>query len=167
MQAVELRLTDRLEQLPDSARVWIYQSDRPFTDDEVSVIRSQVNSFINEWTAHSQQLAAAGDVLFERFIVLAVDERQAGASGCSIDKSVHFIKGVESQFNVALFDRMNFAFLQDDEVAVLPSSDFTQLYASQGLHEDTLVFDNLIQTIGDMKRGWIKPLKLSWHKRFV
>ncbi len=174
MQAVEVRLSDKLETLPDSARVWIYQSSSPFNETELAVIRSQINAFVGEWTAHSQQLAAAGDVLFEHFIVLAVDENQAGASGCSIDKSVYFIKSIENQYNTQLFERMNFAFLDEGEVRVLPSTEFSKRYTeggypdtSGGISDDTLVFDNLVQRIGDMKKGWIKPLSSSWHKRFV
>ena len=181
MQAIELRLSDKLESLPDSARVWIYQSSRPFTESEITVIRSQINGFVGEWTAHSQQLTAVGDVLFEHFIVLAVDEKQAGASGCSIDKSVYFIKSIENQYDTQLFERMNFAYLDDGEVRVVSSSEFSKRYTvrkdsygegynpeiSGRLSDDTLVFDNLVQSIGDMKKGWVKPLANSWHKRFV
>lgn len=167
MQAVEIRLSDKLERLPNSARVWIYQSTRPFTEMEIEVLRSQINGFVGVWTAHSHQLAAAGDVLFERFIVLAVDENQAGASGCSIDKSVNFIKGIENQYVTQLFERMNFAYLEDGEVVVVPSSEFSRLHTEGVLSENTLVFDNLVQSIGDMKTQWIKPVKSSWHKRFV
>ena len=167
MQAIELRLSDKLESLPDSARVWIYQSSRPFTENDITVLRSQINGFVGEWTAHSQQLTAAGDVLFEHFIVLAVDEQQAGASGCSIDKSVYFIKSLENQYQTALFERMNFAYLDDGEVRVVPSSEFSKRYTEGGLSDDSLVFDNLVQSIGDMKKGWVKPLANSWHKRFT
>lgn len=167
MQAVEIRLSDKLERLPNSARVWIYQSTRSFTNMEIEVLRSQINGFVDDWTAHSHQLAAAGDILFEHFIVLAVDENQAGASGCSIDKSVNFIKGIENQYVTQLFERMNFAYLEDGEVCVVPASEFSTLYTEGVLSENTLVFDNLIQSIGDLKTQWIKPVKSSWHKRFV
>ena len=167
MQAIEIRLSDKLERLPDTTRVWIYQSTRPFTEMEITVLKSQINGFVSEWTAHSHQLAAAGDVLFERFIVLAVDENQAGASGCSIDKSVNFIKGIENQYVTQLFERMNFAFLEDGDVSVVSSAEFSRLYTEGVLSENTLVFDNLVQSIGTMKSQWIKPVKSSWHKRFV
>lgn len=166
MHTVELRLSDKLEALPDSARVWIYQSSRPFNEREITVIKSQINGFVSEWTAHSQQLMAAGDVLFEHFIVLAVDEKQAGASGCSIDKSVYFIKSIENQYDTQLFERMNFAYLDEGEVSVVSSSEFSKRYTEGGLSDETLVFDNLVQSIGDMKKGWVKPLANSWHKRF-
>jgi hypothetical protein len=174
MEAIEIRLSDTLEKMPETARVWIYQSSRPFSEMELTVLRSQLRAFVGDWTAHSNQLSAAGDVLFERFLVLAVDESQAGASGCSIDKSVNFLKGIENQYNTQLFERMHFAFLHGEDVEVVPSGEFSRLYTVHkdsfgegGISENTLVFDNLVQSIGDMKKQWIKPLNKSWHKRFV
>jgi hypothetical protein len=167
MEAIEIRLSDTLEKMPETARVWIYQSSRSFSEMELTVLRSQLRAFVGDWTAHSNQLSAAGDVLFERFLVLAVDESQAGASGCSIDKSVNFLKSIENQYNTQLFERMHFAFLQGEDVEVVPSGEFSRLYTEGGISENTLVFDNLVQSIGDMKKQWIKPLNKSWHKRFV
>ncbi len=167
MEAIEIRLSDTLEKMPETARVWIYQSSRPFSEMELTVLRSQLRAFVGDWTAHSNQLSAAGDVLFERFLVLAVDESQAGASGCSIDKSVNFLKSIENQYSTDLFERMHFAFLHGEDVEVVPSGEFSRLYTEGGISENTLVFDNLVQSIGDMKRQWIKPLNKSWHKRFV
>ena len=81
-----------LNKLSDSARVWIYQSNREFTDSESQEIREAASQFVQSWKAHEVQLLAAAEVLYNRFIVLSVDENIAGASGCSIDKSVKFIR---------------------------------------------------------------------------
>lgn len=167
MEAIEIRLSDVLEAMPDTSRVWIYQSSRPFTESELEALDQQIAQFVNEWAAHSRPLSAAGDVLFERFIVLAVDENQEGASGCSIDTSVRFIKGIENQYNTQLFERMNFAFLNGEEVDVVPSGEFARLYTEGVIYDETLVFDNLVPHLGAMKTQWLKPLNKSWHKRFV
>ena len=160
-------MSAKILNLPDAARVWVYQSTRPFSEKETVVLKSQINGFVSEWTAHSQQLAAVGDVLMNQFIVLAVDEKQAGASGCSIDKSVHFLQSIENQFNTQLFDRLNFAYLNDNNVEIAPSTAFSRLYTEGVISDDTLVFDNLVATISDLKTKWMKPLRESWHRRFV
>ena len=96
--------------MPDHARVWVYQSSRPFSEIEILVLTSQINGFVGEWTAHRKTLLAAGALFFDQFIVLSVDESLNEASGCSIDASVYFIKDIERQYNVQLFERMNFAY---------------------------------------------------------
>ena len=167
MTATENTIDTKIFDLPEESRVWIYQSTRPFSAQEITVLKSQLNAFTAEWTAHSKQLCAVGDVLYNQFIVLAVDEKQAGASGCSIDKSVKFMQGIENQYDVQLFERMNFAWLEDEIVKTAPSNDFKRLFTEGGIKPETLVFDNLITSVGDLKRSWLKPLMKSWHKRFV
>ncbi len=156
-----------LRGMPDTARVWIYQSTRSFTETETVVLTSQINGFVGEWTAHRKTLLAAGAVFYNQFIVLSVDESLNDASGCSIDASVYFIKDIENQYNVPLFERMNFAYLDGETVKTVPSTVFPQLYTEGSISDDTLVFDNLVNTVGALKTAWLKPLKTSWHRRFV
>jgi hypothetical protein len=155
-----------LRGMPDQARVWIYQSTRPFTDIETVVLTSQINGFVGEWTAHRKTLLAAGGVYYNQFIILSVDESLNEASGCSIDASVYFVKDIENQYNVQLFERMNFAYLDGETVKTVPSTAFPRLYTEGGITDDTLVFDNLVNTVGTLKTSWLKPLKTSWHRRF-
>ena len=154
-------------QLADHARVWIYPSNRPFSEREQLVLTSQINGFVYEWAAHGRDLLASGGVLFNQFIVLAVDEQKTGASGCSIDKSVNFVKDLAAQYNVSLFDRLTFTFLTNGQVETAKSSDFKRLFTEGVINSDTLVFDNLVNNVGDLRTAWLKPLASSWHKRFV
>lgn len=156
-----------LRGMPDSARVWIYQSTHPFTEMETVVLTSQINGFVGEWTAHRKTLLAAGGVYYNQFIILSVDESLNEASGCSIDASVYFIKSLENQYGVRLFERMNFAYLDGETAKAVPSSAFAQLYTEGAINDDTLVFDNLVNTVGALRTSWLKPLKSSWHRRFV
>src|SRR5690606_12739531 len=91
-------------------RVWIYQADRFLTDNEVADIDLLLQDFVAQWTAHGSALAGKSRVQYNLFLILEVDEAQTGASGCSIDKSVHFIKSLEQRFSVGFFDRMKVAF---------------------------------------------------------
>jgi hypothetical protein len=159
--------TAPLFDLADHARVWVYQSNRPFSEREQIVLTSQISGFVQDWAAHGRELLASGGVLLDQFIVLAVDERQAGASGCSIDKSVNFMKELAAQFDVSLFDRLTFTFVKDGQVETAASSDFKRLFTEGVIDGDTLVFDNLVNNVADLRTQWLKPLALSWHKRFV
>jgi len=72
--------------MPANSRVWVYQSNRAFTDNEVEKINEQLTLFVDKWVSHNQALKAYGAVYHNQFVVLMVDESQAGASGCSIDR---------------------------------------------------------------------------------
>jgi hypothetical protein len=147
---------------PDVSRVWIYQADRNLTDNETIKISNQLKQFARQWTAHNMQLNATGEVFYNRFIVLVVDETQAGASGCSIDKSVHFLKELESEYAVTLFDRMDIAVIQNEGLTTFP---LQQLKKDKALlQEDTLVFNNSLSTLSAFKNEWLLPKSKSWLK---
>src|SRR6202000_155504 len=103
-------------QFSENSRVWIYQADRKLTDAEATEIQQYLSQFAQQWTAHNHQLKAKGEVRYNRFLILVVDETQAGASGCSIDKSVHFMQEIEKRFGINLFDRFNLAYRDGEEV---------------------------------------------------
>ena len=103
------------ESLPDNSRVWIYQSDREFTTEEALQIEEKGKEFVEHWTAHQQTLMAGFKIFHHIFLVLSADESHNGASGCSIDKSVHFISEIEKEFKVNLFNRLNLVYLQNEK----------------------------------------------------
>lgn len=156
-----------LDAFPPDARVWVYQSSRAFTEAEVPGIERALSEFARQWVSHNRQLRAAGAVLHQRFIVLAVDETQADASGCSIDKSVTFLKNLQAALGVDLFDRMRLAYLDGEEVHSLPSVEFSDRYARGVIDDQTLVLDPLVDTMGKLRESFVKPLRESWHKRLV
>ena len=153
--------------LSDTSRVWIYQSNRPFTAQELVALQPAVKRFASQWVSHNQQLRAFAHVFHEQFIVLMVDESFAGASGCSIDSSVHFVKQIEGAFQVDLFDRMTFTFKDGEEIKTAHREQFAELFRNGKIDGDTLVFDNLVKTKKEFEDAWIKPLNSSWHKRMV
>lgn len=155
------------EHLPDESRVWVYQSNREFDEKELAELEVHLAKFAEDWVSHNRALKASAVLLERRFIVLMVDESQVGASGCSIDKSVHFMKILESEYGLDLFDRMLFSYQNEEVVAVAKRDLFAELYASGKINDETLVFNNLIQTKKELKEKWLIPLKESWHANFV
>lgn len=155
------------EKLSPESRVWIYQSNRPFIEEELNELRPALQRFAEGWVSHNQALLAWADVLQKRFIVLMVDESEAGASGCSIDKSVVFLKELENQYDIELFDRWLFAYELNGRVHARPREVFVKEYAAGEIDEETIVFDNLVKTKHEFDHHWKRPLKESWHARMV
>jgi hypothetical protein len=42
------------KEMPKTSRVWIYQSDKYFSDDEVNKIGTKIDSFISNWINHGE-----------------------------------------------------------------------------------------------------------------
>jgi hypothetical protein len=151
--------------MQENSRVWIYQSDRALNKNEIDTAISILKDFTNTWTAHNNQLKATFEIKYNRFIVLIVDENQAGASGCSIDKSVHIMKDLEQKFNINLFDRFHTAWKVNEEVISASRENFEQLIKEGEINNETIVFNNLVQTYSQYQQNWEIHFKDSWHAK--
>ena len=156
-----------IEQMPYDARVWVYQSKRILSDAEVNIIKKSGTDFIVGWAAHGANLKASFDVVYNRFIVIAVDEKQAAASGCSIDKSVRFVKELDQQFDLNLFDRLQVAYRIENEIKSCHLSEFEKLAAQNIVDGSTIVFNNMVSNKTDFDKQWEIPLKKSWQSRVL
>lgn len=147
------------------SKIWIYQSNRAFTNAEVTAIQQKLDAFTSQWKAHGHQLKAKAEVLHSFFIVFTVDEAMAGVTGCSIDSSVRIIKEIEQEYNVDLFDRFNIAYKVEDKVVVTNKEDFETLVNIKAVGPKTIVFNNLVQTREEFENKWETPFEESWHSK--
>ena len=155
------------DSLPDEARIWIYQSNRPFTEEELTKLKPEVDQFLEKWTAHGANLKAGVTFPYNRFIIIGLDQEINAASGCSIDASVHFIQSLEKEYHIDLLDKMNVTFKQGEFIAYKPLIDFKKLVKNRSVSPKTIVFNNLVNTKEEFESDWEIPLAESWHNRFL
>ena len=155
------------KELPDSARIWIYQCSRSFSEEELEEVKESLNAFIEQWTAHGSDLKAGYEIRYKRFIILALDQSKTLASGCSIDASVHFIQQLEKKYEVELLDKMNVSYKQGDFIAYKPLADFKKMAKQKAVSKNTIVFNNLVTNKGEYIEHWEVPASESWHNRFM
>ena len=154
------------EQLPPQARIWIYQSDREFTEAESLEIEAKIKAFVTEWSAHGAALQASGQLLHNRFVVLGANEDVTAPSGCSIDSSTQFIRTLESDYQVNLFDRTHLAFREKDGIKTYTLTEMPMLVAAGKISAETPYFDNLVGEAGALKNDWVKPAGNSWLRKY-
>ncbi len=56
--------------LAKNSRVWIYQSDRAFTKNEIALISLKAEDFINSWTRHGDDLKGSFTIKYNQFLVI-------------------------------------------------------------------------------------------------
>lgn len=152
--------------LPDHSKVWIYQSNRRFTEQELELVSAKTSEFLKQWSAHGTSLQAGFEIKYERFIIIAVNQDEQSATGCSIDASVRFIQELEQDLSVELMDKMNVAFKQGEFVNFKPLLDFKKMAKSGAIGKKTIVFNNLVTNISEYNDNWEVPAHESWHSRF-
>lgn len=160
-------LTTSFDLLPDSARIWIYQTSRPLTDAELAATNPLLTKFVADWTSHGRALQAGVAFLHRQFLVVGLDESQAGASGCSIDASVHFVQQIERLLTIELLNKSRLAFLTDTGAVQLHDRrELREAAATGALAPESLYFDNTISTKAQLKASWPMPADQTWLRKY-
>ncbi|MFZ1704251.1 MAG: hypothetical protein WAT79_07885 [Saprospiraceae bacterium] len=151
------------------SRVWIFQSERWLTDQEIKEGQIVIDQFLDNWTSHSEILPAHGTIINKLFIVLIVDQSYVSAGGCSQDKMMHFIEDLGQHWGTDLLGRTQVAYCQNmgDEAKLIELQQLKNAYDSGEITENTLVYDNLVDTKEKFENQWLKKMGDSWHKRFL
>ncbi len=152
--------------LADDSRIWIFQANRKFSTEEKEIIISKLNTFIADWNAHGAELLADFDLPYDQFIVVGVDENQATASGCSIDKLTKLVREIDADYSYDLLNRMLVSYENNEDVIIEKLPTFKQK-VKDGTIKDVKVFNNGVASLKDFKQNWLLPLDQSWAKTLL
>lgn len=155
-----------LENLSSTSRIWIFQSDRKLSADDQQKINQKLTTFIPEWAAHGQSLYGGYEVQNDYFVVVAVDESKAPPSGCSIDSMMHVIQGLGQELGIDFLNRLNSVIEDNGELRLISQQEFRENAKAGNINEETVVFNNLIQTIAELPQ-WKTTVGNSWHKNIL
>jgi hypothetical protein len=146
----------------DDSRVWIFQSNRTFTEHETLEIDDQLYNFYVQWTSHGAAVTGWSKSVLNYFIIVIADETASGVSGCSTDGMVRLMKSFERQYNITLFDRLQISFLVKDKAQALPMQQVKYALDNGYIQEDTLLFNNTVLSKKELLEKWLVPLNKSW-----
>jgi hypothetical protein len=154
------------DQLPPDARLWIFAAERPLSAAESSRVLGEADTFINQWMAHGVPLTAGRDLRHGQFVLVGVDERAAGVSGCSIDALVRRMQQLESVLGLELINNGPVLYREGEAVVRVSRDRFAELAASGTVGLNTRVFDNTLTRVGDLLAGkWEVRAADAWHAR--
>jgi len=157
-------LVNRFEELPDTARVWVYGVDREIDGNSQAVLLHEVEAYLRDWTAHGVPLSAGRDLSENRFLAIAVDQEQAGASGCSIDGLFRTLKSLEQKIGAGIITSGLIFFRGGDgTIRSVTRDDFTELGTSGEVDGETEVFDLSVVTLGEWRARFTSRAADSWH----
>ena len=156
------------DKLPDDARVWVFAAAAPVDDIDAGKLLAAVDAYLVTWKAHGHPLTAARDWRDERFLVIGVDQRTEGASGCSIDGLFRTLQDLERAVGSSMVGGgLVFFRGPGDLVCALPRDDFEALARRGGADGKTPVFDTTVTSAGDYRLRFEQPASSSWHKALL
>jgi hypothetical protein len=144
----------KFEELPENSRVWVYQSDRELEEKELEHIKSKTAEFLSTWESHGTPVPASFNIIQGRFLVIAADESSFGISGCSTDKSVHFIKSLESSLDLGFFNRSLIPFKTDSGISFHRMDKLKTLINEGEIKREDVVYNTLVSNISELKNSF-------------
>ena len=151
------------DSLPDSARIWVFGSDRPVTGPAAERLLGEVDRFLGEWRAHGAPLRCARLWADNRFLVVGVDQTDANASGCSIDGLFRALQGLEREIGARLVGGGR-VYYRDHAGAAQSAAraELDDLVARGVIGPDTVVFDTSITDLGEWRAKFEQPARKTW-----
>ena len=154
---------EQLQTLDSSSRLFVYTADSEISNDYKYRLVAKLDQFSSTWEAHGVKLNAAYELIVDRMLIIAVDERNQQATGCSIDKLVHLLKGEE----VDWFNRMNVHFAENETWKTLHIMDLLEKVKSGELSDNIKVLNSTVLTLSEAEGFLIQTLKKSWLNNMI
>jgi len=151
------------ETLPDSARVWVFGSDKVLSEEGTKSLLTGVDAHLEDWKAHGAPLTVGREWRDGRFLVVAVDQSTTGASGCSIDGLFRVLQQLEREVGANLVGggRVFYRGAQG-EVQMTTRDQVAGLANSGVISKDTVVFDTSLTDLGTFRACFERRAKESW-----
>ena len=153
--------------LPPNAKVWIYQSDRNLSNIDIELIEKEVKLFLNNWSSHNKEIESSFEIRYNRFLIIGLNENINSASGCSIDKSLNFIKDLQSLLKVNFLNRLDVAYKTGNDINSISLSEFQTMIREKKLSKDSIVYNNMISSKQSYINNWETTIENSWHKKLL
>jgi len=152
------------DSLPDSSRLWMFPADRPLSPEEQDALMRSAEEGLDDWSAHGSPVTWGCRIEREQVLIIGVDETRTALTGCSIDGAIRHIRDLESRFKTSLLDHGRVFFRDGDRMRSVTRPAFKKLVAEGAIRNETLVYNNVIATLGELRRGaWEVPYRSSWH----
>jgi len=156
------------ETLPDSARVWVFGSDRHIDEEATQTLMKAVEDFLSNWKAHGEPLTVGYEWRFGRLLVVGVDQRTAGASGCSIDGLFRVLQELGPTIGATLVGGGRVYYRDGNgQVQSAERSELKALAASGAILDDSVVFDTSLTDLGSLRSGFEKAARKSWAAKLL
>ena len=156
------------DSIPDDSRLWVFGARAPLDEVDTPRLLTAVDSYLSSWQAHGEPLTCAREFRDEHFLVVAVDERASGASGCSIDGLFRVLKGVEEGIGTSMIGGgLVFVRVAGGIVESCTRREFETMAAMGEVDGETQVFDTTVTTVGDFRARFERRARESWHAELL
>ena len=148
--------------LPDSARVWVFASDRELTGAAADTLLAAVDQFLSQWKAHGMPLSCAREWRDDRFLAIGVDVEAEHASGCSIDGLFRTLQQLERTIGSRLVGGGRVFYRVGAEIRAATRDEFIEQIKRGEVGGRTPVFDTSLTGAKAWRTVFEQPAETGW-----
>ena len=154
------------EKLPDSARLWVFASDRELTGDAEAAVLGAVDDFLAAWKAHGVPLICARDWRDNRFLAIGVDVNAENASGCSIDGLFRALQQLERTIGSRLVGGGRVFYRTASGIEATSRDQFAEQVKRGEVGKSTPVFDTGVSAASGWRTRFEQLAGSAWTARY-
>jgi chemotaxis regulatin CheY-phosphate phosphatase CheZ len=140
-------------------KVWIYIANRPLSASEQAQLIEDGKQFLSTWNAHGAEIKGDIKVSIDQVLIVSADQSHNENSGCSIDKLLRFIQGMEQQLNLQLLNRMLVPIGVDGNWTVVELQHLKTLRIDL---QSAKIANVMVSDSDSFNSNFIQDLKQSW-----
>ena len=154
------------EALPDSARVWVFASDRELAGAPSDTLLAAVDAFLSGWKAHGVPLRCARDWRDDHFLAIGVDVDAEHASGCSIDGLFRTLQQLQRDIGTQLVGGGRVFYRGGSGIETTSRGEFAGRVKQGDITPATPVFDTSLTDAASWRNKFEVPAALGWTSSF-
>ena len=152
--------------IPEDSRLWIYQSNKDFSDSDIKIIENKTTLFVDNWKAHDNDLQASYLIKERRFLVIAVNEKFNPIGGCSIDYSLQLVNDISTTINLNLLDRLSVNYRLENNIKSISLRDLKNKIKNKSFSPETIIFNTTVKTKKELSSDFELKISSSWLSKF-
>jgi len=133
---------------------------------QAAELKGIMDEFVGGWKAHGARLAASYRLIADQFLIVAVDESQQQATGCSIDKSVHLLQEFGAKHHLDFFNRMLVHVMENGIFTSYSTSELKVAIAEGKIGPKTQIMNTTAATLKESGMGTL-DLVNSWAAKYL
>lgn len=153
------------KELPENARLWVYQADRDLSETEQTRILGFLSRAVDTWLTHGMPMRGSVKILFNRMVLLAADTGFQQPSGCSIDSSTGWLQELGSAMGLNFFDR-SIGYFEDGRLEFFSVFNAKKQVSGGIIQPDTPIINLQIKAIHDLEKALVIPASESFLSRY-
>ena len=152
--------------LPDSARIWVFASDRPIVGGAADTLLAEVDRYLADWRAHGVPLRSARDWRDEHFLTIGVDVDAENASGCSIDGLFRALQQLQREIGAQLIGGGRVFYRGGSGIESTTREQFAERAKRGEISPEAPVFDPALTDLASWRAKFEQPASKAWTARY-